>query len=514
MMHRALRVALILSAATIIATAATSRSQAQNVDGASRFPVAVDSSKRFLRDASGQPFLIQGEAAWSLIANLKREDVDLYLRDRRDRGFNTLIVSLIEHHFSNSPPNNAYGAAPFLRSGDFTRPNEAYFAHADWVLRRAQSLGFLVLLTPAYMGIRGGDEGWYQEMAACGADCLKAYGRYLGQRYRSLHNIVWMHAGDYDPPDKELVRALADGVRETDPEALHTVHCGPETKTLELWGDEPWLSINTVYTYEPVLPAVAAELKRPQRMPFILAESAYEHEHDAGGLRIRTQAYQALLTGAAGQVFGNKPIWYFGRQGLSGLYESWKHALGSPGSRSIAHLNRLFSGLPWWTFVPDVNGELVVRGGGSGQEHTATARTDDRALAVVYLPGQREITVDLAQLQGPQVRARWLDPADGQFADASQRVFTSLGLESLRPPGANSGGEGDWVLLLTSEASQSAGRAAFQALTRDGSREISQFRVRSPLGARGERPIVAISASDPERPDHRSAHGTPKGSRR
>ncbi len=133
------------------------------------FPLAVAPGGRTLVDAAGKPFLLHGEAAWSLIAQLRREDVEIYLADRRARGFNAILVSLIERKYASHAPNNAYGAAPFLVPGDFTTPNEAYFAHADWVLRRAAEEGFLVLLTPSYAGFEGGDAGWYREMVAAGA---------------------------------------------------------------------------------------------------------------------------------------------------------------------------------------------------------------------------------------------------------------------------------------------------------------------------------------------------------
>ena len=73
------------------------------------FPLAVRPGERYLDDAEGRPFLIHGDTAWSLIADLTREDVDLYLRDRRARGFNTLLVNLIESRFATNAPANAYG---------------------------------------------------------------------------------------------------------------------------------------------------------------------------------------------------------------------------------------------------------------------------------------------------------------------------------------------------------------------------------------------------------------------
>jgi hypothetical protein len=123
------------------------------------FPLAVKAGRRHLVDATGRPFLIHGDTAWSLIAQLTREDVLLYLDDRRARGFNTILVSLLEHRFATNAPANAYGEPPFLQPEAYNTPNRAYFRHADWVLRRAAERGFLVLLTPSYLGIGGGSEG-------------------------------------------------------------------------------------------------------------------------------------------------------------------------------------------------------------------------------------------------------------------------------------------------------------------------------------------------------------------
>ena len=138
------------------------------------FPLSVSADHRHLQDAQGKPFFITGDAAWSLIAQLSREDADKYLQARRAQGFNTVLVNLIEHKFASKAPANIYGDAPFA-GDDFTQPNEAYFKHADWVLQRACKLGFLVVMTPSYAGYQGGEEGWYQEMINNGTDKLSAY---------------------------------------------------------------------------------------------------------------------------------------------------------------------------------------------------------------------------------------------------------------------------------------------------------------------------------------------------
>ena len=415
------------------------------------FPLRIAAGRRHLEDAAGQPFLLHGDTAWSLIAQLTREDAATYLRDREARGFNAILVNLIEHRFSSRPPANAYGHRPFLTPGDFATPGEDYFAHADWVVRQAAERGILVLLAPAYLGSQGGAEGWYREMVANGPAKLRAYGEYLGRRYGGFTNILWVHGGDFDPPRKDLVRAVAEGIRELDPRALHTAHCGPETAAMAYWQGEPWLQLNNVYTYGPVHAAALKQYARPERMPFLLIESAYENEHGAGELRVRTQAWQALLSGACGHVYGNNPVWHLDGPGLHQAPTSWQAALASRGAQSMTRLRTLMSSITWWRLVPDDKGTLLANGAGGEQDPAAAAATDDGTLAVAYLPGIRDVNVALHRLRGPRVRARWYDPSSGSFSDAAAAPLAASGTHAFRPGGVNGAGLEDWVLLLEGE---------------------------------------------------------------
>jgi hypothetical protein len=414
------------------------------------FPLVVRSGQRYLEDVTGRPFLIHGDTAWSLIAVLTRDEVDRYLDDRHARGFNTILVSLIEHHYSATPPANAYGQQPFLTPGDYTTPNEAYFAHADWVLRQAAAKGFLVLLTPSYTGCCG--DGWYEEMVANGPVRLRQYGQYLGRRYRDFTNILWVHAGDANPPRKDLVRAIAQGIRDSSPRALHTAH-GAHTAALDYWQGEPWLRVNNVYTYEAVYAHALEQYARPERMPFFLIESVYENEHGATEQSLRTQAYQAVLSGATGHVFGNNPIWHFDARGIFPAPVTWQEALGSRGARSMTHLRELFTSVPWWELEPDMDNTLLTGGLGPERDRAVAARSADRALALLYLPSSREITLDLGQLAGPEIAARWYDPADGRFSAVSGSPFEATGLRRFLPESpTNSSGFNDWVVVLESRS--------------------------------------------------------------
>ena len=199
------------------------------------FPLRVQPGERHLTDAAGRPFLLQGDAAWSIIADLTREEANVYLADRRARGFNTLLINLLEHKFARQAPAIHHGDQPFLAPGDFTRPNDGLFrpCRVGVVARPGGRLS-----GPArarHIGASGGDEGWWQEMVKSGRPALEGYGRFLGERFRQFDNIIWVDGGDYDPPDKGLVSGLARVLKAAAPRQLHTTHIAPETPVAPFW---------------------------------------------------------------------------------------------------------------------------------------------------------------------------------------------------------------------------------------------------------------------------------------
>ena len=415
------------------------------------FPIRVARNSRHLEDANGKPFLLQADVAGNILVQLRREDALLYLDDRRKRGFNTIVAGLIEKRFASHPPANVYGARPFARGHDFTAPQDDYFVHVEWFLEQAAQRGFLVAMTPAWLGFNAGPEGWYAEMTAAGREKLRDYGRYLGRRFGRFENVLWIHGGDYNPPDKDLVRAVAEGIREFDHHSLNTVHCAPGYSGRDIWKGEPWLQLDTVYTYGPVYPPIVDRLRDSEALPFLLMESAFENEHGIDERGLRKQAYQALLTGAAGHVFGNNPIWHFDGPGIYHTDLRWKDALASRGAQSMTHLRNLFSVIEWPVLVPDLDGRFLAMGHGEDPERAVAAFASNGSFAVVYLPEARPLTLHLARLAGHNFRMRWYDPSDGTFqtADAPQKLHETV--VTLNPPSANRAGYGDWLLLVETE---------------------------------------------------------------
>jgi hypothetical protein len=411
-----------------------------------RFPLRISSDRRRLLDADGVPFLVQGDAAWSLIANLTYEDALRYLDDRRLKGFNTVLVNLIEHLYSKDPPRDLAGREPFTAPGDMGTPNDAYFDAAELVLDACRERGFLVVLAPNYIGYRherGAGlsphlAGWYDEIVTTGPDGCRRYGEYLGRRFGRFENIMWCIGGDWHPEEaRPGLDATAAGIRSAGVTNLFTAHVHPESSPIESFAGSDWLDVNVTYTYGIVHEQMVHDWQREPPWPFFLMESTYEGEHNASELQIRRQAWWSVLCGANGHIMGNHPIWLF--------WAGWQEALELPGSWAMARWGGFLRRLPWAELVPDDQRRLLTGGLGEarGLDRATAAATPDGRLAVVYTPARRPLEVQLGTLAGPNVEVAWFEPGTGRRLDGGSLAAT--GAVWLGPPF-----EADAVLTLAS----------------------------------------------------------------
>lgn len=411
-----------------------------------RYPLKISADRRRLLDADDRPFLVQGDTAWSLIANVGYDDTIRYLDDRRAKGFNTILVNLIEHLFSRNPPRDLAGREPFVTPGDMSTPNDAYFDAAERVLDACAERGICVILAPCYIGYkhdRGSGisphfDGWYDEIVATGPEGCRRYGDYLGRRFGRFANIIWCMGGDWHPEQtRPGLDAIAHGIRGAGVKNLFTAHPHPEFSPIESFPGADWLDLNITYTYGTVHRSLIEDWKRTPPWPFLLLESTYEGEHNASHQQIRRQAYWSVLCGGNGHCFGNHPIWLF--------WDGWQEAMDLPGSVAMARWGGFFRGLPWHELVPDLERRFVVGGLGEarGLDRVTAAVTADRRLGMAYLPVRRPVEVQLDALEGPRLALAWFEPASGRRASGG--VLAAEGTVTLAPPF-----EEDAVLTLDS----------------------------------------------------------------
>jgi hypothetical protein len=426
-------------------------------DSRTRYPLSVAPDHHHILDASGSPFLLIGDAAWSILVALTPDEAVRYLDDRVSRGFNTIMVNLLEYRFAPDPPRNRAGDAPFTTPGDFTTPNPAYFDHARWVLERAAERNLLVLLYPCYLGYREAgwpgptswNEGWFGEVIKNGFDRCRAYGRFVGERFGDLDNLLWVMGGDADPGTALVpIGQMAEGIREADPRHLMTAHCRPESVPADEYGSARWLDINNTYTYGIVHAKLYQDYVRVPTLPTFLIESIYENEHTASEVQLRRQAYWSILRGGFGHVFGCTPIWYYG--------EGWEAALDGPGSQGMSRFAEAFRSRPWWLLEPEAapgvgwdprwqGRRLLLEGHGESRGLTfcSVGRTADGTLAMVYMPSARTLALDLSVLAGSTARLSWYDPIRGGWTDGGE--LPCDGTATVEPPG-----DQDWLLAIES----------------------------------------------------------------
>jgi hypothetical protein len=420
------------------------------------FPLSVSPTGRYLIDRQNRPFLVVGDSPWSLIVQPSPADIDHYLDDRKARGFTAILINLVEHKFCTHPPMTRSGLAPFKKAGDFATTNDAYFDYAAGVVKKAHDRGIVVWLCPAYLGSKGGDEGWFQELKSSGPKVVRNYGRYVGHKFRSLPNIVWVLGGDFTPPTDSLwtIDEVAEGIREADKNHLMTGHPGPGPSAASAFPNRAWLEVNATYSYDPNLhvPLLKDYTRRPVR-PFVLLESVYENEHESTPDQIRRQAYWAMLSGACGQFLGNCPIWHFDGPGLFKPKMTWKKALGDQGSKDMERLRAAFISRKWHLLIPDKEETVVVDGDDGKLNHATTAMTPDRRLSLTYLPSTgtatRTVKVDRSRITGP-VTAKWYNPTTGNYLRIA--LGQTPDKSTWQTPGDNGTKTNDWLLVIESDA--------------------------------------------------------------
>ncbi len=422
--------------------------------------VSMGPTGRYLVDQSGTPFLIAGDSPQAMIGDLTETDAEYFFADRKAHGFNTVWINLLCRTYTGCKADGTTwdGIPPFTTPGDFSTPNEAYFAHADRIIRLAEQYGLLVILDPAETG------GWLNTMAANGVDKLRAYGRFLGARYKNFPNIIWMHGNDYQswgPTYDPYVTAVALGIRDVDTRHIHTVELNylvSGSLDDNTWA--PIISLNASYTYSPAYQQVLRDYNRSNFLPTFLVEGTYEFEQNTPSvpygspLTLRRQEYWSILSGATGQLYGNHYTWGFicaQRDAAGNCVDGWKSQLDTPGAIQVGYLMSLFGPRRWYNLVPDQAHTVVIGGLGTfgASDYVTAARTPDGTLAMAYVPTARTITVNMSSLNGP-VTARWYDPAAGTFTQISGSPFASTGNRQFTTPGNNADGPGneDWVLVL------------------------------------------------------------------
>jgi len=443
----------------------------------------VSANRRYL-EHDGKPFFYLADTSWKLLTAPNEDEVDLYLRTRKGQGF-TVVMPVLATEVNRGEEDER---SAFEDDGS-SRTNERFFAKVDGIIRRANELDLWVALLPSWGSYVGGND---RDKPVLEEASARRYGEYVGRRYRDA-NVIWVNGGDRNVRDAQQLatwRALAAGLKAGDDSGKHvmTFHppgMRPEPKDSGTSGrwfhDDEWLDFNMLQTglrflEEDQCARYLAEYTREPVKPYVEGETRYENSHRNFGMpnpsgpkirayEVRQAAYYAILCGALGHTYGCRDVWSFYVPSdvppTRCVDMHWKEALHLKGAEQLRHWRALFETYPWHRLAPDLltntsangtigngrnEGALVTRGAwdGRGNIRTPAAIADDASFALVYLPQQMPIWVDLTKIDGKAVDTLWYDPRTG--VEHPLKRYHQKEEVRFFPPGDES--ESDWVLIL------------------------------------------------------------------
>lgn len=395
------------------------------------WPFSVQKENRYLLDKNGNPYWLNGDAAWSLLVQPTLEEAEAFIKHRAKQGFNALKVNILERRYSDDPPRTTEGGIePFLVSDDLRTPNETYFKRLDRLVKSAEKNGVTLLLFPTYLGYLNAGDGWYDVLLKNGIEACKEYARYVAERYANSPNVIWVIGGDHNPDDAlEHLNAIAETILSVNPKAIISAHCHPYVSPRVMYNDAAWLNLSNVYHYGILHDAIWEEYNRRPVRPFFMMESTYENEWDSTPQQQRRQQWWALCGGATGGFIGNNPIWR--------MAKGWKEQWNSPAAQMMTVIINIIDTIPWSTYLPDQKREMLVSGWGEYHSTDRAGFAVGEKSAVGYFPSPREITLSVKE----PASLKWINPADGKvFSESS----VPSGKHILSTPGSQ-----DMVLLVS-----------------------------------------------------------------
>jgi hypothetical protein len=424
----------------------------------------VSDNRRFLVYADGTPFFYLGDTGWELFHRLTLEEAARYFDDRAAKGF-TVIQAVALAEFDGLHRPNAYGHTP-LKNDDPTQPNEDYFRDMDAFIRLAAQKGLYIGLLPTW-GDKVFKAGWGKGPEIFTTANARAYGEFLGRRYKNQPNIIWILGGDRNPrheQDVAIWRAMAEGIEAGagGPEgALMTFHPQPRADggSSNWFHNDAWLDFNMNqtghcrngdnylkikhdYELQPVKPTMDGEpLYEDHPVCFNAPQYGHSNAND-----IRKLGYWQLFAGAHGHTYGCHDVWQFyapGREPVNLPRRPWTEALQLPGAQQMGYLKKLMLSQSVLDRIPDQG--LLAGDNPHDSSYVAATRAADGHYAFIYTPTGKTLQVKTAALKPGPLQARWYNPRNGAFSAAV--TLPREAVMSFKPP--DGGPVTDWVLVLT-----------------------------------------------------------------
>ncbi len=424
----------------------------------------VSDNGRYLVYSDGTPFFWLGDTAWELFHRLTREEADIYLEDRANKGF-TVIQAVVLAELEGETRPNAYGKLP-LNEKDPSQPNEDYFKQVDYIVDKAASLGMFIGMLPSWGNYWKTNPDNDRRLFT--RETARIYGEFLGKRY-SGKPIIWILGGDNNPENKEeyeIIEALALGLRaHGNSSQLMTFHPRGPGRSSDYFHNAVWLDFNMFQSSHaakgfdngifaeldrkltPVKPTIDGEPRYEQIITGFYHQGAHPMNRFTN-YDTRTAAYWSLLAGSFGHTYGNNNIWQMwrnGEQNVVGADIPWYEAIHHPGSYEMMHLRKLFESVSWEKLTPSQ--ELIIDGPVDGTSKVRVAIASDKSFLMAYSAKGEPFTLNLDSLSSNHLSESWFDPRYG-----NRFIFRKGITKSIKTFTSPTSGEGnDWILIIETE---------------------------------------------------------------
>ena len=420
----------------------------------------ISQNQRYLVKDDGTPFFYLGDTAWELFHRLNREDADLYLTNRAEKGF-TVIQAVVLSERNGLTEPNPYGHLP-LKDRDPMQPIEAYFEHVDYIVNKAQELGLVIGMLPTW-GSYWSENNPQRKIFS--PDNAYWFGKYLGNRYKD-EPVIWILGGDHNihtDMERQIIKSMARGLKEGDKgEHLITFHPRGPGLSSDYWHNADWLDFNMYqsshgahdhdnglyaehdYSLTPVKPTLDGE---PRYEGLVAGFYFYgTNPNDRfDSYDVRQAAYWSILAGACGHTYGHNSIWQMYEPGSKGvLWASipWHVALDHPGAYQMHILRELFEKRPFYKLVPAQ--KMIKDGPATGGAKIRAAVAKDGSFAIIYTPRGSKFSIDKSMIKAKRTKEIWFDPRYG-IANPVHNPDTA-GIQTYTPP--TSGRGNDWILII------------------------------------------------------------------
>jgi len=357
----------------------------------------------------GKPFFWLGDTIWPAPCSYTKDELEFYFRRRKEQGFTVIHIMVTWVSFGGElfavKKGDAVNNMPMWLNNDPATPNDEYFKLVDMVVRLAADHDMILVILPC-----GGGSGTFVGHNKVITDKnVRAYVRWVAERYKNEPHIIWANGFDLQPwLFEEIAREFVEGIKESGAKQLMSYHpCGGVSSSF--FHSEDWLDINFIQTWEEyniVTRMVSADYSKNPAKPVVHVEGAYESgtEYKTAPITsriVRQQAYSAYLCGGF-HTYGHNDMWR--------KTPYWRECVDSKGANELTVLKNFFTSFEWWKLKPDI----TLFGSETWRTQPA-AISEDGDFAIVYFTSRMELHIEIDRIGGGgPVKATWIDPVTGK----------------------------------------------------------------------------------------------------